>query len=49
MNNQSEKYMKQTCDKRKVIDYLAGMTDKYLTKMIEKYVSVNKSNEFETN
>lgn len=49
LNNQSEKYMKQTCDKRKVIDYLAGMTDKYLTKMIEKYVSVNKSNEFDTN
>ena len=27
LNNQNERYLKETPDKRKVIDFLAGMTD----------------------
>ena len=27
LNNQNEKYLKETKNKRKVIDFLAGMTD----------------------
>lgn len=39
LNFQSEKYLKSTCDKRKVIDYLAGMTDKYFMYMVDLYFS----------
>jgi len=42
LNDKSSNYLKKTCDKRKVIDYLAGMTDLYLTRMIEKNTSLNR-------
>ena len=29
LNNQCDSYMENTCDKRKVIDFIAGMTDDY--------------------
>ncbi len=34
--NKSDTYLKETCDKRMVIDYLAGMTDQYLMEQIHK-------------
>lgn len=41
LNEQCEKYLEQTDDKRKVIDYLAGMTDQYLLKMIQKNTDIS--------
>ncbi len=39
LNDKCEAYLKETSDKRKVIDYLAGMTDGYFKRMIEKNLS----------
>jgi len=36
LNNMCDEYINKTSDERKVLDYIAGMTDDYLTKMIEK-------------
>lgn len=38
LNDMSDKYRNNTSDERIVIDYIAGMTDAYLEKMIEKHV-----------
>lgn len=38
LNDMSDSYIQETSPKRIVIDYLAGMTDQYLTKMIEKHI-----------
>ena len=35
LNNQSSKYNKNTSEKRKVIDFIAGMTDDYFIKKID--------------
>ena len=37
LNYQNEKYMKDTCDKRKVIDFIAGMTDEMFLREIEHF------------
>ncbi len=39
LNNQCESYMENTCDKRKVIDFIAGMTDDYF---IDKVDTISK-------
>ena len=36
LNDQVDKYNKETSDKRKVIDFIAGMTDELFFKEIEK-------------
>ncbi len=36
LNSQSDKYMKDTCNKRKVIDFIAGMTDEMFLREIKK-------------
>lgn len=36
INNQSDEYNKNTCDKRKVIDFIAGMTDEMFLREIGK-------------
>ena len=36
LNTQSDKYNSETSDKRKVIDFIAGMTDEMFLKEIEK-------------
>ena len=36
LNNQSDKYLNNTSDKRKVIDFIAGMTDDMFIREIEK-------------
>lgn len=38
LNNMSEEYLNNTSNERKVIDYLAGMTDRYMYSQYEKYV-----------
>lgn len=40
LNNQCESYMENTCDKRKVIDFIAGMTDDYF---IDKVDTISKN------
>lgn len=35
LNNQSDKYLKSTCDKRKVIDFIAGMTDEMFIREVK--------------
>ena len=35
LNNQSDKYLNNTCDKRKVIDFIAGMTDELFFREID--------------
>ncbi len=35
LNNQCESYMENTCDKRKVIDFIAGMTDDYFIDKVD--------------
>lgn len=40
LNNQCESYMENTCDKRKVIDFIAGMTDDYF---IDKVDAISKN------
>ncbi len=42
LNDMSQDYLEKTSDKRMVIDYIAGMTDSYLRKMIEKNVNINE-------
>lgn len=37
LNNQNDIYNKNTSNKRKVIDFIAGMTDDFLTSEIKKY------------
>ena len=36
LNTQNDKYMENTCDKRKVIDFIAGMTDELFLREIKK-------------
>ena len=36
LNDMDEKYLKETSNKRKVIDFIAGMTDAFLLREIEK-------------
>jgi dGTPase len=40
LNDMNEKYLDNTTDERKVIDYLAGMTDRYMFSQYEKYVKL---------
>ncbi len=35
LNNQCESYMENTCDKRKVIDFIAGMTDDFFMNEVD--------------
>lgn len=35
LNNQCDSYMENTCDKRKVIDFIAGMTDDYFIDKVD--------------
>lgn len=37
LNDMSEEYLKNTSDARKVIDYIAGMTDEFFMKQYNKY------------
>ena len=37
LNDMSDKYLKNTSDTRKVIDYIAGMTDEFFMKQYDKY------------
>ena len=36
LNNQSSKYLEETSSKRKIIDFIAGMTDELFLEEIEK-------------
>ena len=36
LNNQCEEYLKTTNDKRKVIDFIAGMTDEMFIRKIKR-------------
>ena len=38
LNGMDKEYFKNTSDKRKVIDFLAGMTDEYFIKCVNKYM-----------
>lgn len=38
LNDMDEKYLKETSNKRKVIDFIAGMTDEYFVKCVNKYI-----------
>lgn len=42
LNDKSIRYINNTSPKRMVIDYLAGMTDTYLKRMIEKNTNLSK-------
>ena len=42
LNDKNIKYINNTSPKRMVIDYLAGMTDTYLKRMIEKNTDLSK-------
>jgi len=42
LHDKNDKYISNTSDKRKVIDYLAGMTDTYLKRMIETNTDLRK-------
>ena len=37
LNTQSDKYLKETSDQRKIIDFIAGMTDEFFIREIDKY------------
>lgn len=39
LNNQCDSYMENTCDKRKVIDFIAGMTDDYFIDKVDAIVN----------
>ncbi len=39
LSDKCDKYLNETCVERKIIDYLAGMTDRYITSEYEKYVT----------
>ena len=38
LSSMNDKYLKETSDNRKVIDYLAGMTDDYILNEYDKYI-----------
>ncbi len=38
LNNMNDVYVKNTTNKRKVIDYIAGMTDRYMCQMYDKNI-----------
>lgn len=38
LNGMDINYLKETADKRKVIDFIAGMTDEYFVKCVNKYI-----------
>ena len=38
LNGMYINYLKETADKRKVIDFIAGMTDEYFVKCVNKYI-----------
>lgn len=38
LNDMDPSYLKNTCAKRKVIDFIAGMTDEYFVKCVNKYL-----------
>jgi len=40
LNDMNEKYLESTTNERKVIDYIAGMTDRYIYSQYEKYVKL---------
>jgi len=40
LNDMNEKYLNNTTNERKVIDYIAGMTDKYMYSQYDKYVKL---------
>ena len=40
LNDMNEKYLETASDERKVIDYLAGMTDRYMYSQYDKYVKL---------
>lgn len=42
LNDMSKEYLENTSNERKVIDYLAGMTDRFMYSQYDKYVKVNK-------
>lgn len=42
LNDMSNEYLENTTNERKVIDYLSGMTDRYMYSQYEKYVKVCK-------
>ena len=39
LNNMTENYLNNTTDVRKVIDYIAGMTDEFITREYEEIKS----------
>ncbi|MDD2376340.1 MAG: HD domain-containing protein [Clostridia bacterium] len=43
LNDMNEKYIESTTNERKVIDYIAGMTDRYMYSQYDKYVNLNLS------
>lgn len=38
LNEMDKNYLKDTSDKRKIIDFIAGMTDEYFIKCVNKYI-----------
>lgn len=40
LNDMNEKYLESTTNERKVIDYIAGMTDRYIYSQYDKYVKL---------
>ncbi|MDF2865609.1 MAG: metal-dependent phosphohydrolase sub domain [Clostridia bacterium] len=41
LNDMNSEYLENNSDERKVIDYIAGMTDKYMYSQYKKYVNMN--------
>ena len=41
LNGMNDEYLKNTTNERKVIDYIAGMTDRFFYKQYNKYIKVN--------
>ena len=41
LNEMDDSYLGNTSNPRKVIDYIAGMTDGYLKRMIEKHTNLS--------
>ena len=37
LNNQNEEYLKNNSSERKIIDFIAGMTDDYFMNQVKKY------------
>lgn len=42
LHSMSEKYLKETSTNRKVLDYIAGMTDDYILKEYDRYLEVTR-------